>query len=225
MADDGLDLALRIRADFGRAVGELRRLESGIDGAGRAAAAADRRAQGFAGAFDRASSALAAFAAGGRADFSSLADSILADLARIAAARVLPGAFGGALGRIFAAPWAAPWAGAGASARVYHGGGVAGAAGGRSRPPGAGLAADEVAAVLRRGEVVLPAGAVGAAAPALPEIRISFVNQGTPQREVGSESRFDGRALIVSVVTDDIERRGPIGRAIEGVHGLRRGTL
>ena len=221
MADDGLDLALRIRADFGRAVGELRRLEGGIDGAGLAAAAADRRARGFAGAFDRASSALAAFAARGRADFSGLADSIVADLARVAAERVLPGALAGVLGGVLGGAPDRPFA----AARVYHGGGVAGAAGGRRRAAGAKLAADEVPAVLRRGEVVLPPGAVGAAgAAAAPEVHVTFVNQGTPQREVGRESRFDGRALIVSVVTDDIARRGPIGRAIEGAHGLRRGV-
>ena len=91
----------------------------------------------------------------------------------------------------------------------FHSGGVAGL-----RPDGgiAGLRPDEVPIIAQRGETILPRGVTAIAAPA---IEITFENRGTPQREVSREVRLDPRGLIVTVVTDDIRRGGPIRQTMQ----------
>ena len=48
-----------------------------------------------------------------------------------------------------------------------------------------------------------------------PSVEINFDNRGTPQREVSREVRLDPRGLIVTVVTDDIRRGGPIRQTMQ----------
>ena len=60
------------------------------------------------------------------------------------------------------------------------------------------------------------------AAPASPSSDPhQFRDRGTPQREVRREVRLDPRALVVSVVTDDVDTGGPAAQAIARRFGLR----
>jgi hypothetical protein len=121
-------------------------------------------------AFKGAEDALVGFVTKGKLDFAGLANAMLADITRIAVqsailgplATALGGAFGGAAGAA---------GGGGLLAGLFHGGGVVGATGtgpGRMMPAAAlavaprmhsggmaGLRADEVPAILQRGEMVL----------------------------------------------------------------------
>ena len=250
-----LELALRVRADMrealqgmgrlNRALGETARRggEAGtaLDGAAGATHALagalgalgresrdtlDRARDAAEGTFHAMEDSLVAFVRTGKLSVRSLVDTIVADLARLAARRaitepltdalfsVLPGLFGGG-----------PASGAGLFGRlqagVGHTGAVAGRAGGVSRTvPGAifagaqryhaggiaGLRPDEVPIIAQRGETIVPRGAV--IAPTA--VAINFHNEGTPQREVRREVRLDPRGLIVEVFTDDLRRGGPI---------------
>lgn len=253
---DDLELALRVRADMREALHGLGRLNrtlgeterrggaagaalDGAAGATRALAGAlgalgresqdtlDRARDAAEGTFHAMEQSLVAFVRTGKFSVRSLVDSIVTDLARLAARRVitepltdalfsvLPGLFGGGQ-----APGGAPLFGR-LRAGVAHAGRIAGAPGGVSRavPPtlfvGAsrhhsggivGLRPDEVPIIAQAGETILPRGA----AIVSPAVTISFHNQGTPQREVRREVRLDPRGLIVEVVTDDLRRGGPI---------------
>ena len=180
-------------------------------------------------------SALTRFVTSGKLDFSDFVDSVIADLARLAARQAitiplanalfgaLPGLFGGAADAGGADAFRRLQAGVG------HAGGTVGAAGGVSRSvPAAifagatryhaggvaGLRPDEVPIIAQAGEVILPR-ASGATLPrGAPSIDITFENRGTPQREVRREVRLDPRGLIVTVVTDDIRRGGPIRQTL-----------
>ena len=172
-------------------------------------------------------SALARFVTTGRVSFSGFVDSVIADLARLATRRyftqplahLLFGALGGG-----ATPGSAVFGRL--QAGVGHAGAVAGQPGGVTRqvPPAvfafaprfheggiAGLRPDEVPIIAQAGEVILPRGAQIAA----PAVEINFENRGTPQREVSREVRLDPRGLIVTVVTDDIRRGGPIRQTMQ----------
>ena len=227
-----LELALRVRADMREALQGIGALNRSLGDtarrggeAGAALTGASRATQTFAtalsalgresgstfdrftdaaeGAFGAMESALNRFVTTGKLDFSSFADSVIADLARIATRRYITGPladllFGGFVGG------AAP-----GFARLFHAGGTVGALGGVARS--AGLRADEVPIVAQRGEVVLPRGAQIAA----PAVEINFENRGTPQREVSREVRLDPRGLVVDIVTDDIRRGGPIRQTMQ----------
>ena len=181
-------------------------------------------------------SALARFVTTGRVSFSGFVDSVIADLARLATRRyftqpladLLFGSLGGGappgsdvFGRLQAGVGhagtdagqpggvrrAVPPA-VFAFAPRFHSGGIAGL-----RPDGgiAGLRPDEVPIIAQAGETVLPRGATIAA----PSVEINFENRGTPQREVSREVRLDPRGLVVSIVTDDIRRGGPIRQTMQ----------
>lgn len=132
-------------------------------------------------AFRSAEDAIASFVTGGKIDFKALADSILADITRIAVrsailgplANALGGGGGGLLGGLFGG-------GGGLFAGIFHQGGVAGGPAQQRLVPAfafagaprfhdgglAGLRADEVPAILQRGEMVLSRAqlaAIGAA--------------------------------------------------------------
>ena len=179
-------------------------------------------------------SALARFVTTGRVSFSGFVDSVIADLARLATRRYITQPLGdllfGALGG-GATPGSAVFGRL--QAGVGHAGAVAGQPGGvrRAVPPAvfalaprfhsggiAGLRPDEVPIIAQRGETILPR-ASGATLPRgaalAPSIEINFENRGTPQREVSREVRLDPRGLIVTVVTDDIRRGGPIRQTMQ----------
>ncbi len=119
----------------------------------------------------------------------------------------------------------------------FHQGGVVGAGVSRGRmvDPRAwigaprfhqgGIAGNEVAAILKRGEEVLTEddprhvknGGGGGMA-----VKVELVNNGTPQRASSSSTRFDGRQLIVQVVTEDMADNGPISRSIAETLGGNR---
>ena len=218
------------RADpFAGAEAALERLGGAAEDAG------DRVGRAIETGFRSAEDALVRFAATGRLEFASLTDSILADLARIAVRRAitqpLAAALGSALGSLDFSGGGGAAVPAAAEAgnvfhAVYHAGGAAGAPGGVGRivPPAvfagaprlhrggvAGLRADEVPAILQRGETVLPRGAP-AAAPT--EVRVEVTNRGTPQRVTQADGRFDGQRLVVSLVAEDIAGGGPVAGAI-----------
>lgn len=141
--------------------------------------------------------AIASFVAGGKIDFKALADSILADITRIAVRSAVLGPLtnalgaggGGLLGGLFDG-------GGGLFAGIFHQGGVAGgpaqqrlvpalAFAGAPRVHGggfAGLRADEVPAILQRGEMVLSRSqlaAIGAARETRPAVNV-VMNISTP---------------------------------------------
>ena len=62
----------------------------------------------------------------------------------------------------------------------------------------------QVCSVLALTEANAPSGGEA------PSIEINFENHGTPQRETAREVRFDPRGIVVSIVTDDLRRGGPI---------------
>ena len=121
--------------------------------------------------------------------------------------------------------------------QVRHGGGIAGALGGvrRAVPPEVfahapryhrgGIAGmlrpDEVPIIAQTGEAILPRGA--AITP--PAVNIRFVNQGTPQREVDREVRFDGARAVVTIFLADLENHGPVSQGFEGAYGIRRAGI
>ena len=207
----------------------------GFEALGRSAeSAAELAASSVTGAFHSMEDALVDFVRTGKLEFSSLANSIVADLARIAIRQSITGPlFGwlsglGAGGESFGAgDW---WA-------WNHAGGVAGALGGVRRylPHGAfadaprfhrgGIAGqlrpDEVPTILQRGEEIIPESNprhIRNAGMQSPSVHIEFVNRGTPQRQVGNATtRWDGRRWVVGIVVDDLSRGGPIRRAIRGL--------
>lgn len=147
--------------------------------------------------------ALARFVATGALDFSSFVDSVIADLARLAVRRFFTQPLGELLFGVLGGGAAA------GSAPIFHAGGTVGALGGVRRD--AGLRADEVPIIAQRGETILPRGAQ--IAP--PSVHVHFENRGTPQREVSREVRLDARGVVVSIVTDDLRRGGPIRQTMQ----------
>ena len=228
-AEEAAQQALERADPLAGAEAALERLGSAAEDAG------DRVGRAIKTGFRSAEDALVRFATAGRLEFASLTDSILADLARIAVRRAitqpLAAALGSALGSLDFSGGGGAAVPAAAEAgnvfhAVYHAGGAAGAPGGVERivPPAvftgaprlhrggvAGLRADEVPAILQRGETVLPRGAP-AAAPT--EVRVEVTNRGTPQRVTQADGRFDGQRLVVSLVAEDIAGGGPVAGAI-----------
>ena len=150
----------------------------------------------FTSAFRSAEDAIASFVTGGKIDFKSLADSMLADITRIAVrsailgplANALGGGGGGLLGGLFD--------GSGLLTGIFHQGGIAGGPAQQRLVPAlafanaprmhsggmAGLRADEVPAILQRGEMVLSKAqlaAMGGAREASPPVNV-VMNISTP---------------------------------------------
>ena len=188
-------------------------------------------------------SALARFVTTGRVSFSGFVDSVIADLARLATRRYITQPLAGLLfGALGGGATSGSAVFGRLQAGVGHAGAVAGQPGGvrRAVPPAvfafaprfhsggvaglrpdsgiAGLRPDEVPIIAQRGETILPR-ASGATLPRgaalAPAVEINFENRGTPQREVSREVRLDPRGLIVTVVTDDIRRGGPIRQTMQ----------
>ena len=198
----------------------------------------DRGRRAAESAFRGMEDALVEFVRSGTLDFSSLADSIISDLARIAIQQAITLPLANALFGAFAGPPVSPAGGVAPAVPpgvslfggVAHEGGIAGRPGGVRRlvPPavfaGAGrfhaggiagaLRPDEVPVIARRGEgIFTPEQMQALGGP--PHIEINFENRGTPQREVRREVRFDPGRMVVAIFTDDWQKRGPIRRTIE----------
>lgn len=119
----------------------------------------------------------------------------------------------------------------------FHQGGVVGAGMSRGRMVdprvwigaprfhSGGIAGNEVAAILKKGEEVLteddPRHAKNGGGGAM-GVKVELINQGTPQRATGSQARFDGRQMVVQVFTEDMAENGPMSRAIQDTLGGNR---
>ena len=199
--------------------------------------AADETRAVTVGAFRSMEHAVAAFATTGKVSFSGFVDSVIADLARLAArhtiVRPLAGLIAGALPGLFgggpASGEATPSTGS-QSAGVRHGGETAARAShghvrGSTVPPAifdgaprfhsggiAGLRPEEVPVIVRRGEGIFTPEQMRAMGS--PNVTVQLENRGTPQREVSRQVHVDPRGLIVAVVTDDLHRNGPIRQTL-----------
>lgn len=207
---------------------------------------AQSTAEQVAGAFGRGfanmEDTLAQFVATGKLNFGSLAQSIIADLARIAIRQqiTLPllGLFGDLFNPLPGTPSAA--AAAGASVGVpgpfdFHRGGIVGSTNtGRRGIPLAewmtakryhsgGLAHNEVPAILKRGEEVLtradPRHQLNQSAQ---PVRVEIVNQGTPQQIQEAQAHTTPDGLVVEIVADDLANNGRIAQGIAGTFGIKR---
>ena len=186
---------------------------------GRAQAAAESVFHGIEGA-------LLQFVNTGKLSFSGFVDSVIADLARLAVQRAvtepLAAAFFGALGGGGGAPSSAH-----ANAPLLlHAGGPVGAPGGVRRhgvPPAvfagaaryhgggiAGLRPDEVPIIAQAGETVLPRGAQDRAAAG----RYPLRQPGHAAARSEPPRRARPAGLVVSIVTDDLDRGGPIAQTL-----------
>jgi len=54
------------------------------------------------------------------------------------------------------------------------------------------------------------------------EIKVEIVNRGTPVEAVGSRASTSPDGLVVSVITDDMRRGGPISQGLSNLYGLQR---
>jgi hypothetical protein len=157
------------------------------------------------GAFRSAEDALAGFVAGGKIDFQGLADSIMADITRIAIRSAILGPIAGALGGMGAS--GGLFGGGGMLSGVFHAGGLVGgpapqrlvpapafAAAPRLHTGGmAGLRPDEVPAILQRGELVLSraqVAGIGSARDTRPPVTV-VMNITTP--DVGGFRQSQGQ--------------------------------
>ena len=164
--------------------------------------------------------ALVQFVSTGKVDFKSLADSIIADLARIAIQQSITGPLAGAL---FGA------GGLGSLFGVGHGGGIAGSLGrrravnpllfaGAPRFHAGGIAGDEVPIIARRGEGVFTPEqmrALGGGGPR--QVRVDIHNEGQPQQVSDADASFDLHGMVISIVTRDLATGGDTARAIESI--------
>ena len=101
----------------------------------------------------------------------------------------------------------------------FHGGGVV-----------RGRQGEEVLTLLEGGEVVrtraqeAALAARGAGGPPQ-QVQVVVENRGANQQEVVEQrAEADGVRLVVNLVVDDIARRGPLSRGLEGTYGLTRRT-
>ena len=203
---------------------------------------AEEIADAFGRGFQSMEDALANFVATGKLNFSSLTQSIIADLARIAIRQSITGPLLGFLDDLFASPAGTPSASAlaGASRGVpgpfsIHTGGIVGSTSirrggvpladfiGARRYHAGGIAHNEVPAILQRGEEVLrrddPRHQLNR--NAMP-VRVEIINEGTPQRIQQAQATSTPEGLVVRVIAEDLERNGTIAQSISTTYGIRR---
>ncbi|MFN3752375.1 MAG: phage tail tape measure C-terminal domain-containing protein [Thiobacillus sp.] len=149
-------------------------------------------------AFRSAEDAIVSFVTGGKIDFKALADSILADITRIALRSAILGPLANALGGMGGSGgiFGNLFGGGGILSGIFHAGGIVGAPGPQRLVPAlafagaprlhaggmAGLRPDEVPAILQRGEMVLSRAqlaAMGSARESRPPVNV-VMNISTP---------------------------------------------
>ena len=170
----------------------------------------------------------------GKASFDDLAQSIIADLARIAIRAQITLPLFQSLSSLFSSPDYAALAGVDGGhfgADELHGGGIVGAQRNPYRDVPialfhgapylhgggiAGLRDDEIPAILQRGEGVFTPEqmrVLGAGhQPTRIEVHIS--NRGMPKEVQQAAPHIDGEGWVIDVVMDDIARGGPLGRTL-----------
>ena len=173
---------------------ELARLRRDVE------AAADATRDATVDAFRAMEDAVAAFATTGRLSFAAFFDTVIAEMARFAVHRTvtrpLSDLLFGALSGVSGAGGGTPQPALFDGAPRFHSGGVAG------------LRPDEVPAILQRGEGVFTPAQMRALGT--PDVTVQIENRGTPQRVMSHAVHFDPRALVVSIVIDDLAQNGPI---------------
>lgn len=198
--------------------GVIRAFQDYALAAGDAAAQAERL---FTNAFRGAEDALVQFVMTGKLSFSDLANSIVADLARIAIQRTITGPLASGMGGIFAS--------------LFHQGTDSVGSGGPGRmvDPSLfafaprfhnGLAPDESPAILQEGEEVVPRG--GRKSQTQLNLAVHVHNnaqaQVTTQQSRGSngEPRLD--LFIDQLGAESVRSGGKMAKALEQTYGLRR---
>lgn len=164
---------------------------------------------------------LVSFVQTGKLSFSSLANSIIDDLVRIAVQSSITGPLSAAFKGMFSAsPATAPatfFFHDGGLVQRYHDGGLI------PRYHFGGLAADEVPAILQTGERVLDREhnallerfASKAAAPTT--LKLELINQTSREVQVEQgQSRFDGESWVVQAVIKDFKNGGPTRSLFSG---------
>ena len=181
-------------------------------------------------AFQGMEDALVRFAETGKLEFSDLADSIIADLARIAIQQSITGPLAQGLFGLLGLGGSSTAGFASGGFALFHGGGVAGRGTrfrtGVDRRAFAfapryhdGGVAGEIPAFLTRGEGVFTPEQMRALGDAGPrEVRVEIVNTGgQPQRVTEARATVDPEAWVIRVVAEDIAGGGQVGRLIEGI--------
>ena len=227
----------RLRASQNWRDGAVRALQ---DYAAEAADAGQAAEDAVTGGLRSMEDALVEFVRTGKLSFSSLVDSIVADLARIAIRQSITGPLATALGSLFSGGGGGvDFTGGHEAIGVGHSGGIAGQFA-RQRygvPPGifagapryhrggiaGALRSDEVPAILRKGETVRTPAQERALAMWPAELEINIENTGTPQR-YRAERTFSplDRRQIVNIVAEDMAEGGDTARAAQGRFGLAR---
>ncbi len=166
----------------------------------------------------RMESALTEFVTTGKANWQGMVDAMLADLTRLVIRQAVLRPLAQALGL---------------DAGIAHTGGLVGALAltrhGISHAPGWGPRGITAAGwwaqpiIARRGSGVFTPEQMAALGPgALQRVEVRLDNRGTPQRATTAEATLRGDRVIIGVVLEDLQTRGPIARSIETLTRGRR---
>ena len=178
-------------------------------------------------AFKGMEDALVDFVTTGKADFKSLADSIIKDMIRIAIQQSIMGPIAGLFGNMFGG--SASWGPALAPVPGFSVGGYTGD-GGKYEPAG----------IVHKGEYVFSkeatqrigvgrlermhrgyasGGYVGGNLPALSSgtgnVQVNIVNNSKTPVSAQSNARFDGKQMIIDVMLEDLSRNGQIAQTLK----------
>lgn len=199
-----------------------------IEGVQNAAAAAENF---FTNAFRNMEDALVNFVKTGKLDFKSLADSIISDLIRIQVRASITEPLARAMQASGIGSWVGSLFGFGGQQSAVGpatGSVVANTADTFSMPvlPSFDVGTDyvprDMIAQIHEGERITPKAFNPAIGNGASGVRVEIVNQGTPQRVVSAEPRFDADGMVLRVLINDLGTNGPGAQALANVFGLRR---